>query len=75
MANNEFKVIIPRNTRDLIRLMQLISARHIADGAASKIGRMDEMDWTAAAAKIGELSAKQDQADALRRQAESYRAR
>ena len=70
MANNEFKVIIPRNTRDLIRLMKLIFKKHTADGAASKIGNMDEMNWTAAGAKIDALSAKQDQVDDLRRQAE-----
>ena len=70
MANNEFKVIIPRNTRDLIRLMKLIFKKHTLDGAASKIGNMEEMDWTAAGPKIDALSEKQDKVDELRRQAE-----
>lgn len=70
MGNKDFKVIIPRNTRDLIALMALVSAKHTADGAASKIAGLEEMDWTTAAARIALLQTKQDEADALRRKAE-----
>lgn len=50
MSRSNFRVVIPRNADDLIELAELVIAKHIADGATSKLNDLITPDLIAAVA-------------------------
>lgn len=66
MSRSNFRVVIPRKADELIELAELVIAKHIADGAASKLSDLITPNLIAgvAAAKAKNAQVKQMRIDA-----------
>jgi hypothetical protein len=66
MSRNNFRVVIPRKADELIELAELVIAKHIADGAASKLNSLinPELIAAIAGAKAKNAQLKQMRLDA-----------
>jgi hypothetical protein len=68
MSRSNFRVVIPRNADDLIGLAELVIAKHIADGATSKLNDLITPDLIAA---VANAKAKNAQVKQMRIDAET----
>ena len=67
MANNQYKVEIPRNPTELIALLSKVATKHAALGAASPL---TALKWGENLPKLAEAKAQDQLSDDFHRQAE-----
>lgn len=67
MGNKNLRVVVPRNSKELVRLITQVLEKHAADGAKSPLNGLD-MKAFAAQAKIA--SAALDKSEKLRKESE-----
>ena len=70
MARQTVRVLIPRNTGDLLKLGQSVYNKHNNDGAASPLSNMADYNWIETAPKLAQAVQMQAQVDGFRKQAE-----
>jgi hypothetical protein len=74
MARSPIRITIPRNTGELLKLADLIYARHKQDGDSSPLKSMEDYNWSETSDKLKQAKELQDQVEALRKQAEGLQA-
>lgn len=74
MARSPIRVTIPRNTAELLKLADLIYARHKQDGESSPLKSMEDYNWSETSDKLKQATTLQTQIEALRKQVEQIQA-
>lgn len=70
------RINLSANIRESLALAQKVHEKHRADGAASILGELDDLDWAVTGPTIDPCLAKHEEAESLSRQAEeAYRIR
>jgi len=70
MAKNNVRIKMPRNADDLLKLANLVYAKHTADGDKSPLNLLDDYNWTNNGDKITQAQTLQNQAKQMEKDLE-----
>ncbi|HEX3007171.1 MAG TPA: hypothetical protein VHO90_06100 [Bacteroidales bacterium] len=70
MANEKYRVPIPKGAEKLLKLASAVYKKHIADGTSSPLNSMSDYKWETEGPKLALAQAKQEEAERLMKEVE-----